>query len=163
MGSPEEFVARTRVPLTRALTLFTGDAALGEELAHDALIRAVERWDDVASMARPDGWTFRVGCNLARSWFRSRAAEQRARARVAAQRPASAPDLDRALAVRGAVHALPPRQRAVVIMRYFLDYGVDETAEALGIAPGTVKAHTHKAIEALRRQSDTLRDVWVDD
>jgi len=54
------------------------------------------------------------------------------------------------LAVRGAVRALSPRQRAVVVARWFLGYGVDETAALLGCAPGTVKSTTHQALARLR-------------
>lgn len=52
--------------------------------------------------------------------------------------------------VAAAVRALPPRQRAVVVLRYFEDLSVEETAEALGCTTGTVKSQTHRALLALR-------------
>jgi RNA polymerase sigma factor (sigma-70 family) len=55
------------------------------------------------------------------------------------------PDLVRALA------ALPPRQRAAVVLRYFVDLSEADTAAAMGCSVGTVKSHTHKAIHRLRQ------------
>jgi RNA polymerase sigma factor (sigma-70 family) len=59
-------------------------------------------------------------------------------------------DVTDALAVRAAVAALPPRQRAAVVLRYFADLSVDQTAAVLGCAPGTVKSLTSQAIASLR-------------
>jgi RNA polymerase sigma factor (sigma-70 family) len=55
------------------------------------------------------------------------------------------------VAVRAAVSALPPRQRAAIVARYYLDLDVAASAELLGCQPGTVKALTHQAIASLRR------------
>jgi RNA polymerase sigma factor (sigma-70 family) len=53
--------------------------------------------------------------------------------------------------VAAAVHALPPKQRAIVVLRFFADLTETQTAAALGIAVGTVKSQTAKAFTALRR------------
>jgi RNA polymerase sigma factor (sigma-70 family) len=100
-------------------------------------------------MASPEGWTFRVGFNLAASRFRRWSAERRARARLG--RPDDrVGDPANAVAIRAAVAALPPRQRAAVALRYFADLSVDDTAAVLSCAPGTVKALTSQAIASLR-------------
>ncbi len=52
--------------------------------------------------------------------------------------------------VAAAVRALPARQRAVVVLRFFEDLSVEDTAEALGCTTGTVKSQTHRALQALR-------------
>jgi RNA polymerase sigma factor (sigma-70 family) len=49
-----------------------------------------------------------------------------------------------------ALAALPPRQRAVVVLRYYHDYAIDEVAEVLGCSPGTVKSQAHHALKRLR-------------
>jgi RNA polymerase sigma factor (sigma-70 family) len=56
-----------------------------------------------------------------------------------------------AIAVREALSALPPRQRTALILRYYLDQSVEEAADVMQCAPGTVKAATHQAIASLRR------------
>lgn len=145
------FCDEIRGRLVQALTLYCGSRQVGEELAQEALVRAWERWPEVGAMEAPEAWTFRVGMNLANSAFRRRLAERRALARTGGPVAASSdPDVAGATAVREAVAALPPRQRAVIIARYFLDQSVDDTAALLGCAAGTVKATTSQALAALR-------------
>ena len=164
MRTPAEFCDEIRDRLVGSLTIYCGDRHVAEELAQDALVRAWERWDTVGSMASPEAWTYRTAFNLATSWHRRRSAERRARRRLAA-RPAPEPippDVHGAL--RAAVLGLPPRQRAVITCRFFLDLSVDETAALLRCAPGTVKAATHQALAALRasgvgRDEDTTEEV----
>jgi RNA polymerase sigma-70 factor (ECF subfamily) len=149
---PSAFCAEVGGRLTGSLVLFCGDRALGEELAQEALIRALERWPRVSRLDSPEAWVFHVGFNLARSARRQREAEGRARSRLARERErhAELPDTAVALAVREAINALPPRQRAVVLIRYYAELDVRETARAMHCAEGTVKSLTHKAIAALR-------------
>jgi RNA polymerase sigma factor (sigma-70 family) len=137
--------------LVGTLALHCGDVGVAEEIAQDALVRVVERWSAVSRMDSPDAWAFRVAFNLTASRFRRRAAERRANERAAHRddvvRP---PDRAEAMAVREAVSLLPERQRAAVVLRYFADLSVRETASALGCAEGTVKSLTSQAITALR-------------
>lgn len=147
------FCAELHPRLVGALALRTGSRALAEELAQEAFVRVWERWPTVQTMDSPEAWTFRVALNLASSRFRRMGAERRASARLGA-RPVEHASLDtggpeRAL-VRDAIAGLPPRQRTVVILRYFSDLSVAETAHAMGCAEGTVKSLTSKAVEALR-------------
>ena len=150
-GSPDgqaEFCARVGRRLVNALALYCGDRFVAEELAQEALARALERWVEVSAMAAPEGWVYRTGVNLARSRFRRAAIERRARARLG--RAPRLPDTDEVVAVRQAVLALPERQRAVIIARFYVGLDVAETAGALGCRPGTVQAHTFKALANLR-------------
>jgi RNA polymerase sigma factor (sigma-70 family) len=144
---PEDFVREVRHPLVGSLALYCGDAAVAEELAQEALARAWLRW---SKLDDPKAWTYRAGFNLAASWGRRRSAERRANRRASA---GDSPQVDLAdvHAVRSAVAALPDRQRAVIVCRFFLTLDVRETAEVLDCAEGTVKAATHQALASLRR------------
>jgi RNA polymerase sigma-70 factor (sigma-E family) len=148
---PSAFCAELQPRLLGSMVLFCGDRSLAEELTQEALVRAIERWDRVGTMASPEAWTYRTAFNLARSWFRRRSVEQRAIGRAAARsgRPAL-PDTVTAIAVRDAIATLPPRQRAVIVARFYAGLSVEEAAHALGCASGTVKALTFKAIARLR-------------
>ena len=64
---------------------------------------------------------------------------------------AAAVDHDAVLDLLAAVAALPPRQRATLVLRYYCDLNVDQAAEVLGCSPGTVKSQTAKALGAVRR------------
>jgi RNA polymerase sigma-70 factor (sigma-E family) len=66
-------------------------------------------------------------------------------------RPPIPPDHDGLLDLQAAVAKLPARQRAVLVLRFYCDLNVDQSAEALGCAPGTVKSQTAKALASLRR------------
>ena len=154
-GSAEELCRRVHPRLVKSLALFCGDESAAEELAQEALIRAWDRWPSVSQMSSPEGWVFRVAFNLATSRARRRAVEARALAAAAAAGPPGAPDVDEAIVVRGAVAALPPRERAAIVLRYFADLPVKEVAAVMGCQPGTVKSLTSHAMTHLDR---LLRD-----
>lgn len=158
------FCRREHSRLVGLLALYTGNRAVAEELAQEAFIRLYRQWPRIEQMASPQAWLSGVGLNLARSWWRRVYAEQRANRRHNA-RPehAAASEPADVLAIRAAVATLPRRQRAALVLRYYGGLSVDETAETLGCAPGTVKSLTHKAIASLRTvlddsQSKELRD-----
>jgi RNA polymerase sigma-70 factor (ECF subfamily) len=147
----EDFLRALHPRLVGGLTLHCGDAALAEELAQETLARVWTRWAEVRSHPAPQGWAWRVALNLSSSWFRRRAAERRATAKIGPPPlEAPAPDAADRLAVRAAVASLPARQRAVLVLRYFDDLSVADAAAALDCAEGTVKSLTHHAITALR-------------
>jgi len=139
--------------LVGTLSLYTGDRMLAEELAQEVLERVVASWPQVRQMPAPGAWAHRVGINLANSHFRRRGAERRARQKADARAglEGAEPDTASALDVRRAVAALPRRQRAVVVLRFFADLSVYDVARELGIAEGTVKSCTAAAAATLRR------------
>lgn len=77
----EAFCREHLVILAKALGLFVRDAALGEELAQEALLRACARWPQVRALDSPRAWLYRVGINLARSRARRLVIGARALAR----------------------------------------------------------------------------------
>ncbi len=93
----------------------------------------------------------RVAFNLATSHFRRRQAERRAIARLGRVRDvAEDADVGDAVTVRAALLQLPPKPRAVLVLRYYAGLDVASTASALGIPPGTVMTHTRRGLARLR-------------
>ena len=148
-GEVTAFCQRVQPRLLGALTLYCGDAAVAEELTQETLAVVWDKWSRVQVMAAPEAWALRVGFNMANSWLRRRIAERRALRRLG---PGSDHhDVPEDPGVREALRRLPTRQRTAVVMRYFADLSVEQTAEAMRCAPGTVKALTHQGITSLRR------------
>ncbi len=153
MSSAAEFIGLVSGRLVGSLILYTGDLGLAEDLAQEALVRVWRDWGEVSVMASPEGWTFRTARNLALSFRRRRTMEERiARLLFEDESHSVEPDMASALAVRRAIAALPERQRATVVARFYLDLSVRETAELLDCEEGTVKAATSHAIASLREQ-----------
>lgn len=149
--------------LVGALTLYCGDPDVAEELAQETLARVCLHWRRVARMPVPSAWSYRVGINLANSYFRRKAAERRAHDRlgsVAGHRHHD-PDTDSAIDIRKAVAGLPRRQRAAVVLRFYSDLSVAEVARLMECPEGTVKTLTRKAVASLRRKivAEEARDV----
>jgi RNA polymerase sigma-70 factor (sigma-E family) len=154
------FCERMRPQLLGTLTLYCGDRELAAELTQETLARCWESWHTLRNpgAASRQAWAHRIAMNLATSWFRRRAAERRAHARLGPAGPPDGGDVAAAVAVRTAVGRLPPRQRQALVLRYFADLPVSETAEVMGCASGTVKALTSQALDALRGVFD-LKEV----
>lgn len=146
-----EFCRRLRPELVGLLTLYCGDRHLAEDLAQQTLARVWASWARIHTVSNRRAYVHRMALNAAKSVFRRRAAERRARQRLP-DRVSPTRDQAVALAVRDAVAALPPRQRVAIVLRYFIDLPVRDTAAVMGCAEGTVKALTFKAIAALRAQ-----------
>ncbi len=146
----EGFCRRISPRLIGSLILQFDDRLVAEDLAQEALARTWERWSEVSAMASPEAWTYRVAFNLAASTRRRRRAERRAYERN--ERPSPpAPDLTtERLALRSALEALPPRQRAAVVLRHYAGFSIRDSAAALGCAEGTVRSLASQGIHALR-------------
>lgn len=152
----EDFYANHRDELARALGLALRDSALGAEAADEAFARACQRWGQVSAYANPQGWVFRVGLNWARSWLR-RVRRERERRPLLAQ-PHATEDRARDVDLERALATLNDSHRAVIVARFYLDWSVAETADALGIATGTVKSRLSRGLEQLRDVLETAAD-----
>ncbi|MDE0133562.1 MAG: sigma-70 family RNA polymerase sigma factor [Acidimicrobiales bacterium] len=152
----EDFYATHRDELARALGLALRDSALGAEAADEAFARACQRWGQVSAYANPQGWVFRVGLNWARSWLR-RVRRERERRPLLAQ-PHATEDRARDVDLERALATLNDSHRAVIVARFYLDWSVAETADALGIATGTVKSRLSRGLEQLRDVLETAAD-----
>jgi RNA polymerase sigma-70 factor (sigma-E family) len=140
----EAFFREQFPKVARTAAIVTGDLQDGMDVAQEAMARAYHHWRKVSSMERPDAWVHRVATNLALSRLRRRRSRP-----VVEDLPAPEPTvLDDELL--GAVRSLSPAQRSVIALRFYLDWSVDDVAEALGKKPGTVRALTHQGMERLR-------------
>lgn len=156
-GLPTDVAAfcETQIPrLVGALTLYCGDRALAEELAQEALARAVQHWPKIADSDQREGWVYRVGVNLANSRFRRRLAERRAnqKATARAEQVAQDGDVATALTVRRVVSELPRRQRAAITLRFYLDLPVAEVAHIMECPESTVKSLTRRGLARLQQE-----------
>ena len=139
--------------VTRTAYLITGDAQEAHDCAQEAFARALQRWSKVGGMEKPEGWVHRVAMNLAISSARRRRFPWRIETPTVA--PAPEPPDD---GLRRALLRLTPAQRAVIALRFYLDWSVQDVAEALGKAPGTVRALTHQAMQRLRESLQETTD-----
>jgi RNA polymerase sigma-70 factor (ECF subfamily) len=142
-GFDQAFPTIYRSAFSAARRILRDDHA-ADDVAVEACYRAAKNWAQVSGYAGP--WTVRVASNLAIDAARRSA--RRSRFREPA-RTSPAPSSDRVDLV-AALRRLPKRQREVVTLRYLGDLSEIETAQALGIAPGTVKIHAHRGLAALR-------------
>jgi RNA polymerase sigma-70 factor (sigma-E family) len=132
--------------------LLTGDWAQAEELAQDALVRTYWAWSRVRGHERPAAYARKVLVNRHRSLLRRAVLEAR-HARGSRAEEAYQPDLgEDGLVLWAAVRRLPPRQRAVLVLRYHEDLAEAEVARLLRLPLGTVKSLTHRALARLRAE-----------
>ncbi|MGI8775011.1 MAG: RNA polymerase sigma factor [Actinomycetota bacterium] len=141
-----DFCESNKARLVGVLTLQCSDPHVAEELAQDTLAKVCVKWDSVKKMANPEAWMFRVGINLANSYFRRRAAEHRAGERLVADATHRETDPSDVIAIREGLQALPRRQRAVLVLRYYADLSVRQVGEALDMPEGTVKTLTARGL-----------------
>lgn len=147
----EAFWTAERGRLRRALVLTLGDASLASEAVDEGMVRAYQRWNRISRYQDPAGWVYRVALNWSRSAMRRRRLRP-----VRRLEELDTPAFDR----RGdaelwdAVSRLSQDKRAVVVLRFYLDWSVPRIAEALDCRPGTVKSRLHRALEQLRNMSE---------
>ncbi|SEM24145.1 SigE family RNA polymerase sigma factor [Streptacidiphilus jiangxiensis] len=150
-----EFVSTRSGWLRKVAYLLTGDWHRADDLAQATVTKLYVRWHRLGGVENVDGYARQTLVN-------SFLAERRSPwARVLLGRGENGgdgpppvvpqPDLDAVLDLRRALAELPPRQRATVVLRYFCDLTVEQTAETLGCTPGTVKSQTARGLDALRR------------
>lgn len=159
----ETFAAHQMPRVVGSLALYCGDRDVAEELAQEALIRVCRDWEKVRAMTHPGAWLHRVAINLAHSHYRRRQAARRARRRVEARAgaPSLLPDTADAIVVREALARLPDRHRQVLVLRYWADLSMAETATALDVSLTAAKSRASRATAALAALLDDTEDVHV--
>jgi len=136
----------------RAALLVVGDAAAAEDIAQEsflAAVRALDRFD----RRRPFGpWLHRIVVNRAIDWGRARALRRELALDGVAEPVAAAEAVrggERTEELAGALASLVPEQRAVIVLRYLLDYTPGEIAELLDLPRGTVNSRLRRGLDRL--------------
>jgi RNA polymerase sigma-70 factor (sigma-E family) len=156
----DEFVAARYSALLRSARLLSGNHHDGEDLVQTALVKAVGVWTRIADDPEPYVRRIMVNENISR-WRRHRGRTSVV-ADPTAARDGAAPveSAEDRLDLAAALATLAPRQRTVVVLRYFEDLTERETARLMGTSIGTVKSQTRDALARLRR---LVPDLEVDD
>ena len=145
-----ELVAAKGAALRRTAYLMCGDWHLAEDLVQGVFVKIHLHWHRIR---RQDTFDAYLRTTLFRTFLDSRRLKWRretpAEYLPEVEAPGTGPSDDRDVLV-AALRRIPPRQRAVLVLRYWEDLSVEETAGLLGCAAGTVKSQTAKGLAALR-------------
>ena len=137
--------------LCRLAYVLLGDGAQAEDVVQEAFLRTFTGLGRIRDRSRADAYLRRCVVNLSRSRLRRRSAEGRSNEAVHRDRRDATVGGSTDLDIVHAVRALPPRQRAAVVLFYFADLPETEVAATLGCSVGTVKSQLAKARAALAR------------
>ena len=153
-----EYVQARLAWLGRVAYLLCQDISAADELVQVTITRLYTRWGKAREATNLDAYTRTI---MVREFLGDRRSAWSRRV-TPVEQYFDAPDIqdddDTRLDVRAALAALPPRQRATIVLRFYYDLSVDATAAELGVTPGTVKSQSSKGFEALRR---TLGPIFV--
>ena len=144
---------QSAVPALRRLAyVLCQDAHRADDVVQSALVKLYERWDRAREASNLDAY---ARTTLVRTFLSERRTAWAKRVVLVDRIPeTSTPaglDVASTLDLRAALASLPPKQRAVLVLRFFVDLSVEETADTLGFPIGTVKSHTSRGLAALRR------------
>ncbi|MGZ8738701.1 MAG: SigE family RNA polymerase sigma factor [Nocardioides sp.] len=152
--SYEEYVTLRWPTLYRTAYLMTGSHADAEDLVQSALVKVYGAWDKVSRADSADAYVRRV---LVNTFVSGRRPVRFTRERIMAavpERAAVAEGPEDRLSLWPHVAALPPKQRAVIVLRYYEDLSEQQIADALGCSPGTVKSNASLALKSLRARME---------
>lgn len=151
-----DYVAARQRAFLRTARMLTGDEHTAEDLVQATLERVWPRWESIVRGGDPDAYVRRVLVNTYSSWWRRKWRGE--------QPTSDLPEIttaddeyaqaDLADAMRRLLPTLPPRQRAVLVLRFYDDLTEAATADALGCSVGTVKSQASKALARLRLSTD---------
>lgn len=163
MPSTEEesftaWAAARQHALLRTAVLLTGDVQRGEDLVQDALTKVALRWSRLSS-GSPEAYARQILVRDNITWWR------RNHAVSVVEQPPERPETydadtsERRLMLEHALAELTPKQRAVIVLRFYEDLTERDTASTLEVSIGTVKSQTHVALQRLRTLAPDLADL----
>ena len=146
-----EYVAARLPSLQRLATVLCDDWQRADDLVQATLTKLYTQWSRVRDATHPDAYARTV---LVREFIHERRSPWAKWVSLTGEMtdpPVITVDHDIALDLRAAVAALPARQRATLVLHFYCDLNVVQSAEILGCSPGTVKSQTAKALETVRK------------
>ena len=158
----DQFVRDSSPGLLRTAYLLTGDRGYAEDVVQTALLQVARKWRRIRG--EPTPYARRAVVNLAKNHWRDRFRRpHESPATVESGYPPPDADVLLQQVLLPAVMDLPVRQRAVLVLRYFEDLSVEQTADALSCSTGTVKSQTHHALSKLREALGDPADLKEND
>jgi len=148
----EQYVAARMPALLRTAYLLTGHQQDAEDLVQVAMLKTVGAWRRIAG--DPDAYVRQVLVNENISRWRRRRWREVLEAPPESHVPSD--DIERRMALRSALMSLAPKQRTVLVLRYYEGLSEREIADAMGIGAGTVKSHARDALARLRATAPDL-------
>jgi RNA polymerase sigma-70 factor, ECF subfamily len=148
-ASFEGFVTNSQARLFGSLCLMTGSRHEAEEIAQEAYVRVLERWEQVQRLGDPTGYLFVTAMNVFRKRLRRAGIGLRRSIGMAPSQDAFGAVEDRAV-ILGALGQLPMDQRAALVVTALLGYSSEEAGRMLGARPSTIRARATRARAALR-------------
>ncbi|MFC8503528.1 SigE family RNA polymerase sigma factor [Pedococcus sp. NPDC057267] len=158
----DDYVRARWLPLLRTATLLTGDRHAAEDLVQDALARAAQRWTVIAEADSPDAYVRRILYTRSIDTWRRTRHEPRASEHVARSSASAdtAAETDTRVTLAAALRRLTPKQRAVLVLRFYEDRTEVEASRVLGCSVNTVKSQTRHALGRLRELVPELADTF---
>jgi RNA polymerase sigma-70 factor (sigma-E family) len=150
-----EFMHGRWPAMVRLAYALTGDQGHAEEVAQTAFAKAYAHWPRVVRAGDPDAYVRQIVINENRNRFRKRRVRELS-TRTPPDTSTAETDIADQTALLDALRALAPRQRAVIVLRYWLDLTETETAATLNCSVGTVKSQASRALATLRKNAELL-------
>jgi RNA polymerase sigma-70 factor (sigma-E family) len=164
MAMFSEFLENRSHALLRTAYLMVGDHQLAQDLLQEALIKTYMALPRLRDPERIDAYVRRTIVTTSINWRRRRSFHERPSELLP---EASATDQAESLATHqvlvGHLRALPPRQRAAIVLRYYEDLTVAQVAEVMGCSPGSVKTHVSIGLGKLRQRIGDLEMAGIED
>ncbi|MEV5499456.1 SigE family RNA polymerase sigma factor [Nonomuraea fuscirosea] len=153
-----QFIIDRSGALFRTAYLLTGDRHAAEDLVQSALARTAARWRGLRDPAAIEGY-------VRRAMYHEQVSRWRRRAKIVELSTAEQPDVPRdghadsadlRLTMRAALARLTPRQRTMLVLRYFEDMSETEIARLLGVRVGSVRSQIYRSLERLKQSAPEL-------
>ena len=155
-ASFQAFVDAHQRPLTRLAYLLTGEVHLAEDLVQSVLVRMIGRWAKLDHIDNLDAYARKTMVNQYISWRRRRGSGEVPSAEPPDRAYSSEDSAILRIVLRQALMRLTPKQRAVLVLRFYEDRTERDVADLLGCSVGTVKSQAHHALARLRALAPEL-------